>query len=154
MEKRAAREEKLRGWEGSPERKLRSFRGGVKGEDRDAEGRKGGGQGGMHVCAQFNKCSLPSVPFLGSTWLRRRETVTLPLAVLFSALPPFLVPAPRVSLIRMQSRRTSRASSAHLVSGCAVQIYDSRDFYLIPHPPSPFNASQYSFLSERISRIT
>lgn len=31
----------------------------------------------MHVCAQFNKCSLPSVPFLGSTWLRRRGTVTL-----------------------------------------------------------------------------
>lgn len=95
----------------------------------------------MHVCAQFNKCSLPSVPFLGSTWLRRRGTVTLPPAVLLSLplLPPF-VPAPRVSLIRMQSRRTSRASRRAWCSSRfrlrAVQIYDSRDFYLIPTPIS------------------
>lgn len=145
-----------------PERKPVVSEGRKTNEDGAAGGGGGGrgGKGGAHVCAQFNKCSLPSVPFLGSTWLRRRGTVTLlpPRFSSLASLPPF-VPAPRVSLIRMQSRRTSRASGRARCSSRfrlrAVQIYDSRDFYLIPIPhPSLPRASRYSFLSERISGDT
>lgn len=98
----------------------------------------------MHVCAQFNKCSLPSVPFLGSTWLRRRGTVTLLPSTVLSllshpchSLPPhraFLSFACRAEEDQSSERANERARCSSRFRLRAVQIYDSRDFYLILIP--------------------
>lgn len=89
--------------------------------------------------------SFRSVSWLDLASATRNCNPSLPRGSPFASLPPF-VPAPRVSLIRMQktSRANRRARCSSRFRLRVVQIYDSRDFYLIPT-----RARQSTFVSSR-----
>mgnify|MGYP004589706569 CR=1 FL=1 len=110
-----------------------------------------------HVRAQFNKCSVPFVPFLGSADIPQLDDAASRGASALSLLS-FIC---RAECGRAANR--AQRGSAHPVSGSAPrvrQISSSRDFYLIlPDTIPPFAAStriafHFRVPRERVSRLS